>query len=151
MKENSDPGWQRAEVFQSGDDRAVRLPDGVLTESTEVRIACMGDGVVLLPGGSPWQPLFDSLAMFSDDFIEDRDQDAGRSFEATMVDRMEAHMCRLEEALALERSEADKLRAEMDSLRAEINKLELVVKTIEGEINGKRGPKSPWRGPSTSQ
>jgi antitoxin VapB len=34
----------------------------------------MGSAVVLFPFRFPWQTLFDSLGLFSDDFMESRDQ-----------------------------------------------------------------------------
>lgn len=63
-----------AKLFQNGQSQAVRLPKEFRFEGEKVFIKKMGNAAVLLPIQNPWQPLFDSLNRFSDDFMEDRDQ-----------------------------------------------------------------------------
>ncbi len=63
-----------AKVFMNGRSQAVRLPKDYRFEGSEVYIKKIGDVVVLIPHYAPWQSLFDSLEMFSDDFLESRDQ-----------------------------------------------------------------------------
>ncbi len=38
----------------------------------------LGNAVVLIPEYDSWQPLIDSLSMFSDDFMEERNQPPGQ-------------------------------------------------------------------------
>ena len=63
-----------AKLFQNGQSQAVRLPKEFRFEGASVFIQKMGDAVVLLPYQTPWQSLFDSLALFSDDFMQERHQ-----------------------------------------------------------------------------
>ena len=61
-------------LFMNGGSQAVRLPRTFRFEGTQVFVKKMGNAVVLLPYNAPWQTLFDSLALFSDDFMQTRDQ-----------------------------------------------------------------------------
>jgi antitoxin VapB len=63
-----------AKLFKNGRSQAVRLPLEFRFEGTQVYIKRMGNGVLLLPEQDTWQMLFDSLGLFSDDFLEARDQ-----------------------------------------------------------------------------
>ena len=63
-----------AKLFKNGQSQAVRLPLEFRFEGTRVYIKRMGNGVLLLPEHDTWQMLFDSLGLFSDDFMEMRDQ-----------------------------------------------------------------------------
>lgn len=63
-----------AKLFQNGRSQAVRLPKEFRFEGEQVFIKKMGEAVVLLPYHHSWQPLFDSLSDFSDDFMDDREQ-----------------------------------------------------------------------------
>lgn len=61
-------------LFMNGGSQAVRLPKAFRFEGTQVFVKKVGNGVMLLPYNAPWQVLFDSLDLFSDDFMETRDQ-----------------------------------------------------------------------------
>lgn len=63
-----------AKIFMNGRSQAVRLPKEYRFEGNEVFIKKVGDAVVLIPYYAPWQTLFESLDMFSDDFMESREQ-----------------------------------------------------------------------------
>ena len=63
-----------AKLFKNGRSQAVRLPLEFRFEGTQVYIKRMGNAVLLLPEQDTWQLLFDSLGLFSDDFMEVRDQ-----------------------------------------------------------------------------
>jgi antitoxin VapB len=65
---------QTAKLFLNGKSQAVRLPKEFRFEGDEVYIKRVGDAVVLLPRRPTWQTLFDSLGMFSPDFMVDREQ-----------------------------------------------------------------------------
>ena len=61
---------QTAKLFPNGSSQAVRLPKEFRFEGDQVYIRRLGDAVVLLPYHAPWQTLFTSLALFSDDFAD---------------------------------------------------------------------------------
>ena len=65
---------ETAKLFQNGKSQAVRLPKEFRFESDRVYVKKMGNAVILLPYGAPWQSLVDSLPLFSDDFMETRTQ-----------------------------------------------------------------------------
>ncbi len=63
-----------AELFQNGQNQAVRLPQDFNFSGVQVFIKKVGSTVLLIPYQEPWQALFDSLDQFSDDFMESREQ-----------------------------------------------------------------------------
>ena len=63
-----------AKLFINGRSQAVRLPKEFRFVGSEVYIKRVGDAVVLLPVKGAWETLFASLEMFSDDFMEERNQ-----------------------------------------------------------------------------
>jgi len=63
-----------AKLFKNGQSQAVRLPKEFRFEGTQVYLKRVGNAVLLLPEQDSWQSLFDSLSLFSDDFMESRDQ-----------------------------------------------------------------------------
>jgi antitoxin VapB len=71
-----------ARLFKNGRSQAVRLPKEFRFEGDRVYIKRVGNSVVLIPYTEPWQSLFDSLKMFSDDFMEDREQPQQQDREA---------------------------------------------------------------------
>ena len=65
---------QTAKLFQNGQSQAVRLPKEFRFQGDRVYMKRMGNAIVLLPYNTPWQSLVDSLALFSDDFMQERVQ-----------------------------------------------------------------------------
>jgi len=54
--------------------QAVILPEDCQVTGEEVYIKKVGGALVLIPKESPWQSLFDSLSLFSEDFMDTREQ-----------------------------------------------------------------------------
>lgn len=63
-----------AKVFWNGQSQAVRLPKEFRFEGDEVYVKRVGNAVVLLPHRGSWEGLLESLDLFSDDFMADREQ-----------------------------------------------------------------------------
>lgn len=63
-----------AKLFKSGRSQAVRLPREYRFEGEEVFVKRVGEAVVLLPREDSWRTLYQSLGLFSEDFMEDRAQ-----------------------------------------------------------------------------
>lgn len=63
-----------AKLFKNGESQDVRLPKAYRFRGSKVYIKKMGNAVVLIPEQDSWQSLIDSLSLFSDDFMADRDQ-----------------------------------------------------------------------------
>lgn len=73
---------QTAKLFWNGQSQAVRLPKDFRFEGDEVFIKRVGNAVVLLPHHDSWGALVESLDLFSDDFMEDREQPEGQRRES---------------------------------------------------------------------
>jgi antitoxin VapB len=65
---------ETAKLFQNGKSQAVRLPKEFRFTSDRVYLKKLGNAVILLPYGAPWQSLVDSLSLFSGDFMQERIQ-----------------------------------------------------------------------------
>jgi antitoxin VapB len=65
---------KRAKVFQNGQSQAIRLPKEFRFLGKEVYIKRVGHATILLPIEDPWADWEKSLSMFSDDFMQDRNQ-----------------------------------------------------------------------------
>jgi len=63
-----------AKIFRDGRSQAVRLHKECRFDTDEVRVARLGDAVVLYPPGKGWDILDSAIAKFTDDFMVDRDQ-----------------------------------------------------------------------------
>jgi len=65
---------ETAKLFKNGKSQAVRLPKEFRFGSDRVYIKRVGNAVILLPYQTPWKTLLDSLSLFSDDFMTEREQ-----------------------------------------------------------------------------
>lgn len=63
-----------AKIFTNGRSQAVRLPKEFRFSGNDVFIKKFGKMVVLLPKDDPWSSLVKSLDLFTDDFMEEREQ-----------------------------------------------------------------------------
>lgn len=63
-----------AQIITNGDSQTVILPKDFQLQGTEVYIKKIRGAVVLISKENPWQTLFDSLDLFSDDFMSTREQ-----------------------------------------------------------------------------
>ena len=65
---------QQAKLLQKGQSQVVLLPNEFRFEGDSVAIKRVGKAVVLLPHNEPWSTFFESLAQFSPDFMDERNQ-----------------------------------------------------------------------------
>jgi len=63
-----------AKLFQNGKSQAIRLPKKYRFAGTQVYLKKVGNAVVLIPEEDSWQSLIDSVHLFSDDFMAEREQ-----------------------------------------------------------------------------
>jgi antitoxin VapB len=59
-----------AKLFVNGRSQAVRLPKDYAFSGKEVYIKKVGRVVMLIPKDEPWEPFFESLNKFTDDFMD---------------------------------------------------------------------------------
>jgi antitoxin VapB len=64
-----------ASVINNPNGQVISLPMDVRVEGDEVFVKRIGESIVLIPvHADPWRPLVESLELFSDDFMESRQQ-----------------------------------------------------------------------------
>ena len=73
-----------AKLFQNGQSQAVRLPKEFRFSGDRVFVKKMGHAVIIMPYQDSWQSLFDSLSLFSDDFMPAREQPAEQQTRETL-------------------------------------------------------------------
>ncbi len=65
-----------AKVFENGRSQAVRLPKEYRVNDSEVSVNKVGDIIILIPKKSKWNSLIKSLDIFTDDYMDERNQGA---------------------------------------------------------------------------
>lgn len=65
---------KKAKLFANGQSQAVRLPKNCRFSGSEVYVKKLGNIVMLIPVDDPWEPMMNSLELFSEDFMEERNQ-----------------------------------------------------------------------------
>lgn len=63
-----------AKIFQNGSSQAVRLPKECRFDGKEVLIRRFENLVILCPKNNPWKKFLGSIDMFTDDYLEERNQ-----------------------------------------------------------------------------
>lgn len=63
-----------AKLFQNGRSQAIRLPKEYRFPGKQVYLKRVGNAVLVLPESGSWDSLRKSLSMFTEDFMENRDQ-----------------------------------------------------------------------------
>ena len=63
-----------AKIFRNGRSQAVRLPKEFQFSTDEVYINKVGSVVILVPCEQAWKAMAESLKLFTDDFMAERDQ-----------------------------------------------------------------------------
>lgn len=65
---------KEAKLFQNGQSQAVRLPKEFRMRGQSVYIRRVGDVVMLIPKTASWDTLFAACDLFTDDFMNTREQ-----------------------------------------------------------------------------
>ena len=63
-----------AKLSKSDNIQMIIIPQEFQIEGDEVYIKKVGDSLILIPKTKPWQILWDSLKLFSEDFMDNREQ-----------------------------------------------------------------------------
>jgi antitoxin VapB len=63
-----------AKLKMQGNEQLAILPEGFQMLGDEVYVKKIGNTIILIPQNNPWQNMWSSLDLFSDDFMETRDQ-----------------------------------------------------------------------------
>jgi antitoxin VapB len=63
-----------AKIFKNGSSQAVRLPKECRFESEEVYVQKYEGLVILCPKKCPWKIMLKSLDLFTEDYLQDRNQ-----------------------------------------------------------------------------
>ncbi len=62
---------KKTKLFMSGNSQAVRIPREFQPGGDEFKIQRRGNSLVIRPKKQPWRSFTDSLAVFTDAFIEE--------------------------------------------------------------------------------
>ncbi|MGL6138896.1 MAG: antitoxin [Planktothrix sp.] len=65
-----------AKLLKNSNEQTLVLPEEYQFSGDEVYLKKMGNVLILIPKDNPWQSLFESLNLFSEDFMESREQPA---------------------------------------------------------------------------
>lgn len=65
---------ETAKIFNTNEGQTIRLPAGLMLEGNEVFVKKVGRNILLIPKDDPWEALISSLDQFSEDFMEERNQ-----------------------------------------------------------------------------
>lgn len=68
-----DMAEKTAKIFWNGRSQAVRLPREFRFDCDEVYVRKQGDAVVLTAKKPGWDEFFDSVSVFGDDFLAERE------------------------------------------------------------------------------
>jgi antitoxin VapB len=66
--------FETINVQNSKGFQAIRIPKRMRINDNKVYIKKFGNTLYLIPFNNPWQSMIDSLNEFTDDFMDDRDQ-----------------------------------------------------------------------------
>ena len=62
-----------AKIFMNGRSQAVRLPKEFRFDCDEVYVEKQGDKLIISAVAPDWNEFFDSVSVFGDDFLSDRE------------------------------------------------------------------------------
>ncbi|BBD56469.1 antitoxin [Planktothrix agardhii] len=65
-----------AKLLKNSNEQTLVLPEEYQFSGDEVYLKKIGNVLILIPKDNPWQSLFESLNLFSEDFMESREQPA---------------------------------------------------------------------------
>lgn len=64
---------QTAKIVSNGDSQAVYLPEEFYFATSEVYISKQGENLIISPKKSTWDSFFDTVSVFDDGFLADRE------------------------------------------------------------------------------
>ncbi|HAN76031.1 MAG TPA: AbrB/MazE/SpoVT family DNA-binding domain-containing protein [Planktothrix sp. UBA8407] len=65
-----------AKLLKNSNEQTLVLPEEYQFSGDEVYLKKIGNVLILIPKDNPWQSLFESSNLFSEDFMESREQPA---------------------------------------------------------------------------
>jgi antitoxin VapB len=63
-----------AKLLKNSNEQTLVLPEEYQFSGDEVYLKKIGNVLILIPKDNPWQSLFESLNLFSEDFMKSREQ-----------------------------------------------------------------------------
>lgn len=64
---------EKTKIERRGNLRLLRIPENFQFEGSEVFISKVGENIVIFPQKKGWSSLMDSLELFTEDFMPNRD------------------------------------------------------------------------------
>ena len=66
--------FKMLDIQISAGQQFIKIPESLHIEDDRVYVRKLGNALFIIPFHNPWQSLFDSLELFSGDFMDDRAQ-----------------------------------------------------------------------------
>ncbi len=67
-------GFATIEIKKKNNGQAIHLPAGMEIDDDRVYLKKVGNSIQVIPFHNPWQNMINSLADFSDDFMQERNE-----------------------------------------------------------------------------
>jgi len=74
---------EEVEIENISGSQFIKIPENLKIDDNKVFLKKVGNSIFIIPFHNPWQTLFESINLFTDDFLEDRkqlDQDTREPF-----------------------------------------------------------------------
>lgn len=67
-------GFPTVHIESRGEKQFISLPDNFKVEGDKFYLKKLGDLIYLIPYNNPWKSIWESLDLFSDDYLDTRSQ-----------------------------------------------------------------------------
>ena len=67
-------GFKTISIENKEGSQGIQIPEEMRIDDDKVYLKQVGNSLYIIPYHQPWQNLIDSLASFTDDFMDDREQ-----------------------------------------------------------------------------
>jgi len=65
---------EEVEIENISGSQFIKIPENLKIDDNKVFLKKVGNSIFIIPFHNPWQTLFESINLFTDDFLEDRKQ-----------------------------------------------------------------------------
>lgn len=65
---------EEVEIENISGSQFIKIPENLKIDDNKVFLKKVGNSIFIIPFHNPWQTMFESIDLFSDDFLEERNQ-----------------------------------------------------------------------------
>lgn len=74
LKKIEDMPFETVKVTKESGSQIIHIPEGFKIEDDKVYLKKVGNSIYVIPYHNPWESLIQSTNMFSDDFLNEREE-----------------------------------------------------------------------------